>query len=230
MEGINRAARSAGDYERRAALRFNIIAKLGEFFERRGQTVVGRAVYAVGAAGFLHVLRIDEFNRSVFAFVSYRFGCVRFCKIKSFLFEVVNVVSQTVTPFVLRKSVIMALSVRAFVAEHSLFSVCVDCKLLIVFDIAYDFIKLHKFIRCRISVHIRFCFIEIDIVTVRTEAVVRNKFIVLNRYVYAFLAAFVRFVFLKFRKSCRRVLNPFYCSVSSCRSRENENVYAGFGR
>ena len=124
----------------------------------------------------------------------------------------------------------MAFSVRAFVTEHSLLCVRVDRQPLLAFDVIYNFIKLHQFIRCRISVHIRFCFIEIDIVTVRTEAVVRNQFIVLDRYVYAFLAAFVRFVFLKFRKSCGGVLNPFYRAVSCCRSRKKKHVNAGFGR
>ena len=124
----------------------------------------------------------------------------------------------------------MALSVRAFVAEHSLFSICVDCKLLIVFDIAYDFVELHKLVRRRVSVHIRFCFVEINIVTVRAEAVVRDKLIVLNSYVYALLSAFVRFVFLKFGESCRRVLNPFNSAVSGCRTREDKNVDVGCRR
>ena len=124
----------------------------------------------------------------------------------------------------------MALSVRAFVAEHSLFSVRVDGKLLIVFDIAYDFVELHKLVRRRVSVHISFSFIEINIVTVRAEAVVRDKLIVLNRYVYALLSAFVRFVFLKFGESCRRVLNPFNSAVSGCRTREDKNVDVGCRR
>ena len=124
----------------------------------------------------------------------------------------------------------MALSVRAFVAEHSLFSVRVDGKLLIVFDIAYDFVELHKLVRRGISVHIRFCLVDINIVTVRAEAVVRDKLVVLNGYVNAFLSAFVRFVFLKFGESCRRVLNPFNSSVSGCRTRKVKDVDVGCRR
>ena len=124
----------------------------------------------------------------------------------------------------------MALSVRTFVAEHSLFSVRVDCKLLIVFDIAYDFVELHKLVRRGISVHIRFCLVDINIVTVRAEAVVRDKLVVLNGYVNAFLSAFVRFVFLKFGESCRRVLNPFNSSVSGCRTRKVKDVDVGCRR